>query len=177
MTPFDFALTEEEAGVAASRAAWRAALGQGLLARHLGPLAAFILAVTFAAILGWTGLISRRAAEIALILSAAAYMIYRLWTRRQFLNVRRAAMAWGASQRETASLSLDETGFRRGGGAWLFAEGLEVEEVAGLVYVWPKQGWPLVWPRRATEEAEDWLAFTRSRAVSRQIAQAVDDDD
>ena len=176
MTPLTFALTEEEAGVAASRAAWRAALRDGLLARHLGPLTAFILAVAFAAILGWTGLIAKRAAEIALIACAAAYMIYRLWTRRQFLAVRRAAMAWGERQRETAELSLDETGFRRRDESWLFADGLEVEEVAGLVYVWPKRGWPLVWPL-TTAGAEDWLAFAKARAVSRVVAAAADDDD
>ena len=65
------------------------------IARHLGPLAAFVLAVLFAAILGWTGLVSRRAAEIALIVSAASYMSYRLWTRRRFLTARRAAARLG----------------------------------------------------------------------------------
>jgi hypothetical protein len=181
MTPLAFELTEQEAQVAGSRAAWRASLAGGLLAQHLAPLAAFMLAVLFAAILGWTGLISRRAAEIALIAFAAAYMIYRLWTRRRFLGLRRAALAWAETQRAPAQLTLDETGFHRDGQAWLFAEGLEVEAVSGLVYVWPRQGWPLVWPSRAHDgesEAAAFLAYARSRAGQRAAApSAVDDDD
>jgi hypothetical protein len=176
----EFELTEEEAQVAGSRAAWRASLAGGLLAQHLAPLAAFVLAVTFAAILGWTGLISRRAAEIALIACAAAYMVYRLWTRRRFLTARRAALAWAETQRDPARLECDEAGFHRDGQAWLFADGLEVETVAGLVYVWPRQGWPLVWPSRAhggDGEAAAFLAHARSRAGGRAPAASVVDDD
>ena len=171
----EFSLTDEEASVAASRAAWRASLAGGLTARHFAPLAAFALAVLFAAILGWTGLVSRRAAEIALIVSAAAYMVWRLWTRRRFLSARRAANAWAATVRAAAParLALDEQGFaldlasttRR----WRFADGLEIEEVAGLVYVWPTQGEPLFWPARAhgDEEAARFLDLARRRAGSR----------
>src|SRR5437588_135562 len=104
----EYTLTEAEAEVAASRAAWRASLGDGLLARHLAPLAAFALFVLFAAILGWTGLIGSRAAEMALIGAAAAYMIYRLWTRRRFFSARRAAVAWAQELRgDPLRLALD----------------------------------------------------------------------
>jgi hypothetical protein len=184
MTPLVFELTDEEAQVAGSRAAWRASLSGGLLAQHLAPLAAFMLAVLFAAILGWTGLISRRAAEIALIAFAAAYMIYRLWTRRRFLGLRRAALAWAQAQRAPARLTLDEAGFRLTApgrdGTWAFAEGLEIEAVAGLVYVWPRRGWPLVWPSRAhggDGEAAAFLAYARSRTGARAPAPSVVDDD
>ena len=183
MTAFEYELTEEEANVAGARAAWRASLAGGLLAQHLAPLAAFMLAVAFAAILGWSGLVSRRAAEIALIASAAAYMVYRLWTRRRFLTARRAALAWAQAQRAPARISLDEQGFHleSSTGEWLFAEGLEIEKVADLVYVWPRRGWPLVWPTRAhggESEAEAVLAFARRRASVRIFApSAVDDDD
>lgn len=157
-----------------------------MLARHLGPLAAFVLALLFCAILGLTGLVSRRAAEIGLIGSAAAYMIYRLWTRRRFFDARRAASAWADALRRAgpATLTTDETGFRLTAygfdRAWRFAEGLDIETVAGLVYVWPKAGAPLVWPARAhadAQQAEAVLAFARSRAALAPAQPAYVDDD
>ena len=187
MTPIVFELTEEEAAVAGSRAAWRMSLADGLLARHLAPLAAFLLALLFAAILGLTGLITRRAAEIALIAAAAIYMIHRLWTRRRFLAARRAASAWADELRRAgpARLTLDEAGFRLTGAgldrAWAFADGLEVEQVSGLVYVWPRAGLPLVWPSRAhadEPEADAFLALARQRTGAKAApAAALDDDD
>jgi hypothetical protein len=186
MTPVVFELTGEEAAVAGARAAWRLSLADGLVARHFAPLAAFVLAMTFAAILGWTGLVSRRAAEIALIAAAASYMIYRLWTRRRFFAARRKADAWAQSLRRAgpARLTLDETGFQLEAGgldrSWRFAEGLEVEAVAGLVYVWPRAGLPLVWPSRAHSEpdaAQAYLSFARRHALVRLAPPATDDDD
>jgi hypothetical protein len=169
----EFALTQEEASVAASRAAWRASLQGGLLAQHVAPLATFALALLFTAVLGWTGLIPRRTAEIGLIVSAAAYMSYRLWSRRRFFTARRAANMWAEQLRATAPLhlSLDETGLSldAAGSArqWRFSDGLEIEEVAGLVYVWPRRGAPVIWPTRAhrdPDEAARYLETARSRA-------------
>ena len=177
----EYSLTEEEAQIAAARAAWRASLSDGLLARHLAPLAAFMLIVLFAAILGWTGLIARRAAEIALLLAAAAYMIYRLWTRRRFYRAQRAAAGWAKGLRaEPSRLALDEDGFSLEHGAasrrWRFTDGLEIEQVGGMVYVWPKIGEPLVWPQRAhvdAVEAERFLGLARARAGSPRPAPAI----
>jgi hypothetical protein len=186
MNPLVFELTEEEAAVAGSRAAWRISLADGLLGRHLAPLAAFLLALLFAAVLGLTGLVSRRAAEIALIAAAAAYMIYRLWTRRRFLAARRAANAWADELRRAgpARLTLDDAGFRLTGAgldrALAFADGLEVEQVSGLVYVWPRSGLPLVWPSRAhgdAKEADAFLALARHRTGAKAPPAAIDDDD
>jgi hypothetical protein len=183
--PLVFELTDEEAAVASARLAWRTSLAGGLLARHLGPLAAFMLSVLFCAILGWTGLVSRRAAEIGLIVSAGAYMTYRLWTRRRFFAARRAAVAWAETLRRAgpATLTADDSGFRLIASgldrAWLFADGLDIETVAGLVYVWPKTGAPLVWPERAhadAEQAEAALALARGRSSVARPAY-VDDDD
>ena len=186
MTPLVFELTEAEAAVVGDRAAWRLSLAGGLLARHLAPLAAFLLAVLFAATLGLTGLVSRRAAELALIASAAAYMIYRLWTRRRFLAARRLATAWAQQLRHAgpARLTLDDAGFRLTGAgldrAWTFAQGLEVEAVSGLIYVWPDAGLPLVWPSRAhagEREAAAFLALARQRAGAKAPPPSVNDDD
>jgi hypothetical protein len=182
----DFELTEQEAAVAGSRAAWRMSLADGLLARHLAPLAAFLLVVAFAAILGLTGLVSRRASEIALIAAAGLYMIYRLWTRRRFLAARRAANAWMDELRRAgpARLTLDAAGLRLTAPgldrAWAFAEGLEVEQVSGLVYVWSSARPPLVWPLRAhgdEQEADAFLALARRRTGAKAPPPAVLDDD
>ncbi len=181
----EYTLTLEEAEVAAARAAWRASLRDGLLTRHLAPLAAFMLIVLFAAILGWTGLIPRRSAEFALLLAVAAYMIYRLWTRRRFYHAQRAAAGWArAFHADPSRLALDEDGFSLDGAAqsrrWRFEDGLEIEQVAGLVYVWPKRGEPLVWPLRAhadAVEAEQFLGVARARASSPRPAPLIDDDD
>jgi hypothetical protein len=181
----EYALNDEEARVAASRAAWRASLSEGLLRRHLAPLAAFVLIVLFAGILGWTGLIARRAAEFALLLAAAAYMIHRLWTRRRFFQAQRAAAGWAQGFcGEPSRLTLDENGFSLDRAAtpqrWRFADGLEIEATAGLIYVWPKRGEPLVWPQRAhadAEAAEQFLALARRRAGSPRPAGVLDDDD
>jgi len=182
MTPIAFELTEAEAEVAAARAAWRAALADGLLARHLAPLAAFALILLFAAILGFTGLIPRRSAEIALIVAAAAYMAYRLWTRRRFLQARRAAGAWAASLRAAGPMrvTLEETGLRAEARAfaraWRYEE-LEFETVAGLVYGWPRVGPPLVWPSRAHADPEAAAAFLARRCAAKPPPTAPDDDD
>jgi hypothetical protein len=180
----EFSLTQEETNVAASRFAWRFSLGQDLLARHLAPLAAFALAITFAALLGLTGLIGRRAAETALLLSAGAYMLYRLWTRRRFLTARRAALVWGETMRAAAPvrLSLDAQGLRLDASSqcwkWRWVDGLEVEEISGLVYVWPAEGEPLVWPTRAEgSEAFSDLVKARASATRRLPSAAPDDDD
>jgi hypothetical protein len=171
----EYSLTQEEASVAASRAAWRASLQDGLLAQHIAPLVAFALALLFTAVLGWTGLIARRTAEIGLIVAAAAYMSYRLWSRRRFFAARRAANVWVEQLRaaaplrltlEEATLSLEAGGIAR---QWRFADGLEIEEVAGLVYVWPKRGAPLIWPIRTHADPDE---AARCLETARQLARA-----
>jgi hypothetical protein len=175
----EYTLSPEEANVAASRAAWRASLQGGLLAQHIAPLAAFALALLFTAVLGWSGLIARRTAEIGLIAAAAAYMSYRLWSRRRFFAARRVANVWAEALRTAGPLhlSLDEIGLSLevAGSAhqWRFADGLEIEEIAGLVYVWPRRGAPLIWPTRAhhdPDEAARCLETVRGRANTRRLA-------
>lgn len=184
--PFAFELTDEEAGAAASRAALRAALEGGLLSRHYAPLAAFTLAMLFAAILAFTGLVSRRAAEIALILAAAAFMINRLWSRRRFAQARRAALDWTQRLKSSGELvvSVDDYGLSLVAGAlktaWTFAEAQEVEDAGGLVYLWPRRGEPAVLPARVFPDPSAiarFLSFARAHGAQGVVAPAVDDDD
>ena len=169
--PLGFELTPEEARIAASRAALRRALAGGLTANHLAPLAAFALAMTFAAILASTGLISRRHGEIALLLAAAAFMIQRLWTRRRFALARRESAASIEAIRAAGPLVLvvDEAGVTLSGATasrrWNFSDDLEAENAGGLVYLWPRLGAPAVLPSRAftsPEAASQFVASTRA---------------
>ena len=91
--PYAFSLTADEARIAAARAGLRRALAGGLTAAHLAPLAAFVLAILFVAILALTGLLGRRPAEAALLICAAAFLVQRLATRRRFFVSRRLAEA------------------------------------------------------------------------------------
>ena len=110
-TRLAFELTPEEARVASSRAALRRALAGGLMS-HLAPLAAFVLAMAFTAILASTGLISRRHGEIALLLATAGFMIHRLWTRRRFARARRESAVSIETMRAAGPfvLAVDERG-------------------------------------------------------------------
>src|SRR5580700_1876218 len=82
--PYAFTLAPAEAEAAAARAGLRTALKGGLLASHVAPLTAFALIMAFASILALTGLISRRAGEMTLILAALAFMIQRLVSHWRF---------------------------------------------------------------------------------------------
>ena len=165
-----FELTPDEARIAASRAALRRALAGGLTGRHLAPLAAFVLAMAFIAILALTGLISRRHGEIALLLAAAAFMIHRLWTRRRFAVARRESAASIETIRAAGPfiLAVDENGLTLTGSTaarWNFADGLEAEDAGGMIYFWPKSGAPAVLPARAfpsAEAASEFVAMARA---------------
>lgn len=174
MTAFEiaFELSEAEAEIAGARAAWRLWLARGLRWRHVAPLAGFALALTAIAALGLSGAVPRRTAEIALILAAMAFMALQLWTRRGFAGAQRqGAVIAGALRRAGGvRLTLDEAGFVFGDPPTVlrFADGLEIEATADLIYVWPRTGKPLVWPRRAhetPEHAERFLNFARARAL------------
>ena len=113
--PYAFSLTADEARIAAARAGLRRALAGGLTAAHFAPLAAFVLAILFIAILALTGLLGRRSAEAALLVCAAAFLAQRLAdaapllrqptprrSRDRALARRRAARAQRRSRRAQA---------------------------------------------------------------------------
>ena len=166
--PYVFTLAPAEAEAAAARAGLRLALRDGLLARHLAPLAAFALIIAFASVLALTGLVSRRAGEATLILAAAAFMIQRLanhWRIRRARREGRAAIARLQSAGaltatfETDALSLDVDGRMQ---RLCYADCEEAEDAGGLVYVWLREGPPIVVPTRALTDAEE-----ASRLMSR----------
>ena len=115
--PYAYTLTAEEADAATTRFGLRLALAGGLTARHQAPLAAFVLALLFASILALTGLISRRAGEIAILLAAMAFMLQRLATHWRLQSARTRGRAVLAQLRLPLTAALDETGIMVGGAA------------------------------------------------------------
>ena len=172
--PYAFELTEDEARVAAARSGLRRALAGGLT-RHFAPLAAFVLAIFFAAILALTGLVGRRAGEIALLLATGAFLIHRLTTLRRFAAARRAGRAEIEALRGAGRLvlSVDETGLGLNGASaparWNFADCLDAEDAGGLIDLWPRSGSPAVVPTRvfAGAEAAAFVEFLRGRLPRR----------
>lgn len=159
--PYAFALAPAEAEAAAARAGLRTALKGGLLASHVAPLTAFALVMAFASILALTGLVSRRAGEMTLILAALAFMIQRLMSHWRFRRARlqgRAAMdelrSAGAltATFDDDALSLDVDGRAT---RLRYADCDEAEDAGGLIYVWPRRGAPIVVPTRVMKDAEE----------------------
>jgi len=182
--PYAFSLTDDEARIAAARAGLRRALASGLTAAHFAPLAAFVLTILFIAILALTGLLGRRSAEAALLVSAAAFLAQRLLTRRCFFVSRRLAEAEIERLRAAGPqvLSVEAEGLRLDGGPaprrWRFADCLDAEDAGGLVYLWPRQGAPAIAPTRifADEtEASRFAQFLRSRLPRRLAGSPADD--
>ena len=173
--PYAFEPTADEAKIAASRAALRRALAGGLTSRHLAPLAAFLLAMAFTAILALTDLINRRHGEIALLLEAAAFMIHRFATRRRFVRARRESAAAIETIRAAGSMVavIDETGLTLSGATlsprWNFADGVEVENAGGMIYLWPRTGPPAFLPTRifpSEDTVRAFVTFAKSRTKS-----------
>ena len=166
--PYAFTLAPAEAEAAAARAGLRAALRRGLLASHVVPLTAFALIMAFASVLALTGLISRRAGEATIILAAAAFMIQRLashWRIRRahgksssaIARLQTADMLTATFDNETLSFDID--------GRTLcvrYADCEEAEDAGGLIYVWPRDGGPIVVPTRTLADADE-----AARLVSR----------
>ena len=168
--PFAFELTPDEAHIAASLAALRRALAGGLSKRQLAPLAAFGLVMALASILALTGLVSRRHGEIALLLSATAFMLHRLAARRRFMVARRESAASIESIRSAGVVvvAVDDQGLTFHGALaparWNFVDCIEAQDAGGMIYLWPRAGAPAFLPTRAFPDAQaaaDFLAYVR----------------
>jgi hypothetical protein len=166
--PYAFTLAPAEAEAAAARAGLRTALKGGLLVSHVAPLTAFALIMAFASVLALTGFISRRAGEATLILAAAAFMIQRLASHWRIRRARRKGSAAIARLQsagaltvtfDNETLSLDVDGRTQ---CLRYADCEAAEDVGGLIYVWPRDGGPIVVPTRALADADE-----ATRLVSR----------
>ncbi|HWY81444.1 MAG TPA: hypothetical protein VNY10_05825 [Roseiarcus sp.] len=159
--PYAFTLAPAEAEAAAARAGLRTALKGGLLTSHVAPLTAFALVMAFATVLALTGLISRRAGEATIILAAAAFMIQRLashWRIRRARSDGRAAIGPLRSAGALKATFGDEALSFDIDGRTLnlrYADCEQAEDAGGLIYIWPRNGVPIVVPTRAMADAEE----------------------
>ena len=159
--PYAFTLEPAEAEAAAARAGLRTALKGGLLTSHVAPLTAFALVMAFATVLALTGLISRRAGEATIILAAAAFMIQRLashWRIRRARGNGRAAIGPLRSAGALKATFGDEALSFDMDGRTLnlrYADCEQAEDAGGLIYIWPRNGAPIVLPTRTMADAEE----------------------
>ena len=159
--PYAFTLAPAEAEAAAARAGLRTALKGGLLTSHVAPLTAFALVMAFATVLALTGLISRRAGEATILLAAAAFMIQRLashWRIRRARSDGRAAIGPLRSAGALKATFGDEALSFDMDGRTLnlrYADCEQAEDAGGLIYIWPRNGVPIVVPTRAMADAEE----------------------
>ena len=159
--PYAFTLAPAEAEAAAARAGLRTALKGGLLTSHVAPLTAFALVMAFATALALTGLISRRAGEATILLAAAAFMIQRLashWRIRRARSDGRAAIGPLRSAGALKATFGDEALSFDMDGRTLnlrYADCEQAEDAGGLIYIWPRNGAPIVVPTRAMADAEE----------------------
>jgi hypothetical protein len=158
--PYAFTLAPAEAEAAAARAGLRTVLKGGLLASHVAPLAAFALIMAFASVLALAGLISRRAGEATILLAAAAFMIQRLanhWRIRSARGKGRAAIGRFQSASVTATFGDETLSFDVDGRTLTlrYADCEQAEDAGGLIYIWPRNGAPIVVPTRAIVDAEE----------------------
>ena len=159
--PYAFTLAAAEAEAAAARAGLRTALKGGLLTSHVAPLTAFALVMAFATVLALTGLIGRRAGEATILLAAAAFMIQRLashWRIRRARSDGRAAIGPLRSAGALKATFGDEALSFDMDGRTLnlrYADCEQAEDAGGLIYIWPRNGVPIVVPTRALADAEE----------------------
>ena len=159
--PYAFTLAPAEAEAAAARAGLRTALKGGLLSSHVAPLTAFALVIAFAAVLALTGLISHRAGEATIILAAAAFMIQRLASHWRIRSARSAGQAAIGRLRSanalTAMFGDDAVSFDMDGRTLnlRYVDCEQAEDAGGLIYVWPRNGAPIVAPTRIMPDAEE----------------------
>jgi hypothetical protein len=174
--PYYFSLTDEEVRVAASRIAFRGDLSRRFERDHVAPLVAFVLLLVFVAILAFSGLLNRRIAEAALLLGAIAFMASRFvshWRLRGAHKSSLAAVQAVARWRDLQVLvDLDGACLKGVEAArrCSFGAGARIENVAGLIYLWPKEGEPILIPVRAFAdpgEVERFVNFARRRMADR----------
>jgi hypothetical protein len=157
--PYEFALAPAEADAAAARLGLRVALGAGLIARHLAPLAAFALIILFASVLSLTGFVSRRAGEATLLVAAAAFMLQRLIGHWRMQRARAAGHVSIAPFRSCPlTATIDDEGVTMSGASQQlrvdYADCADIEDAGGLLYLWPRSGAPIVLPTRALPDGE-----------------------
>jgi uncharacterized membrane protein YqjE len=175
--PYVFCLTEEEARAGASRLALRRGLAGAFERFHVVPLAVFVLLLVFISILAFAGLIGRRPAEAALIVSAILFMAARFYAHWRLRAAQKASLVAARMLLATGEMHLavdcDGATLTGSGEACRcnFSSRATVEDAGGLIYFWPEKGEPFFAPTRVFASAEEAAAFV-AQAKERTLAMA-----
>jgi hypothetical protein len=171
--PYVFFLTGEEARAGASRLALRRGLAGAFERLHVVPLAIFVLLLLFVSILAFAGLIGRRAAEAALIVSAILFMAARFYTHWRLRAAQKASL-FAAKRLQGAGemrLTVDDRGATLTASEQVsrceFSSRAVIEDGGGLIYFWPEKGEPFFAPARVfgrDDEARVFVAHAKERA-------------
>jgi hypothetical protein len=178
--PYRFALSDEERRAAIARLSLRYGLSRRFERDYVAPLIVFVLLLLFIAILAFTRLIGRRAAEAALLIGAILFLATRFlahWRLRRAQSLAKGVVDRIAAAGE-ATLTVDESGFafsdrdEREKQPVVFRGLTEIENAGGLFYIWvsSRDSGPLVIPTRVFPdgaEADRFLAFVRRRIRER----------
>ena len=166
-----FALSAEETRRIAARRAFRAAMGGLAPGRRNAPLMVFVGLLAVAAGLGLGGIVSRRAAEIAILSLVIAYALARsaanFGVRRAYRAARAEAEALGRSGE--LRFEADENGVALFAAAPIdalpFAQCVEADEVDGVLYFWGEGSRAIIAPTRAMPpgEAERLMGLARRK--------------
>jgi hypothetical protein len=176
--PYRFTLAPAEAEAAAARFGLRVALRGGLTASHHAPLAFFALALLFASILTLSGLISRRLGEASLLIAAAAFMIQRLATHWRIWRARQNGRAAIAKLQSDGALAttIDDHGITLTCANHTlrlnYRDCHEAEDAGGLIYLWPREGVPIILPTRTLAEGEAKRLVARIKTGIRRADEA-----
>jgi hypothetical protein len=176
--PYSFALTDAEAQFAASRIALRSNLGRRFERDYVAPLVVFVLALIFIAILAFSGLISRRSAEAALLIGAIVFLSTRFLAHWRLRHAQRAGKVMVETIRKDVCMSADVDGltFEQSGTSpqsrRLFQDFGEAEDAGGVIYLWRRDDdeAPVLIPTRIFADEHDiarFLAFARAKITKR----------
>ena len=177
--PYHFVLTDEEARVATARVALQYGLSRRFERDYVAPLVLFVLLLVFVTILAFSGLISRRFAEAALLIGAVIFLASRFlahWRLRRAQILAKGLVDQMKAAGE-ASLAIDENGVifnsMSAGDArrYAFLDLTSAEDAGGVIYLWALgQANPLIIPTRIfadADEADKFLGLVKTRLGKR----------
>ena len=155
-----FEPTDEEWRLVETRAAFRAMIGEGGLARRLAPVALFATGALTILGLKWGGAVGSRTAQIGLVVVLAGFVVANSVIKRGARRMsRRRILALRAWRRVGAiTLRADPARTAMSGAGWLREwppdSGGVFELFEGLLLLWSGDGPPAFAPRRSLSDAE-----------------------
>jgi uncharacterized membrane protein (DUF485 family) len=178
--PYSFALTDDEARIAASRIALHSNLARRFERDYVAPLVVFVLFLVFIAVLAFSGLMNRRLAEAALLVGAIVFLAARFlahWRLRDAQRVSQTMLARIVALKDIR-VTIDDEGLtfdpsvKSEATRRLFHQVTTVEDAGGLIYLWRREHdeTPAILPTRIFADADEtkrFLVFVRAKIAAR----------